>query len=115
MDAFYTYEARYAPGRSRHVCPAALGALEKRVHEIALAAHVALGCRDLSRADFIVPEDEDVVLLEVNTLPGMTATSLYPEAAAVAGLSFSALCDALVKNARARGTTTRNAPIALPQ
>jgi D-alanine-D-alanine ligase len=114
MDAFYTYEARYAPGRSRHVCPAALGALENRVHEVALAAHVALGCRDLSRADFIVLESE-VVLLEVNTLPGMTATSLYPEAAAVAGLSFSALCDALVKNARARGATTRNAPIALPQ
>jgi D-alanine-D-alanine ligase len=114
MDAFYTYEARYAPGRSKHTCPASLGALEKRVHEVAIAAHVALGCRDLSRADFIVTENE-VVLLEVNTLPGMTATSLYPEAAAAAGLSFSALCDALVKNALARGATARNAPIALPQ
>ncbi len=114
MDAFYTYEARYAPGRSRHTCPAELGALEKLVHEVAIAAHVALGCRDLSRADFIVTETE-VVLLEVNTLPGMTATSLYPEAAAAAGLSFSALCDTLVKNAHTRGATARNASIALPQ
>jgi D-alanine-D-alanine ligase len=123
MDAFYTYEARYAPGRSRHTCPAKLGDLEKRVHEVAIAAHVALGCRDLSRADFIVTSarsagadtETEVVLLEVNTLPGMTATSLYPEAASAAGLSFSALCDALVKNAHARGATARNAPIALPQ
>jgi D-alanine-D-alanine ligase len=114
MDAFYTYEARYAPGRSRHTCPAELGALEKRVHEVAIAAHVALGCRDLSRADFIVTE-KDVVLLEVNTLPGMTATSLYPEAAVASGLPFSVLCDTLVKNARARGATARNAPMALPQ
>jgi len=114
MDAFYTYEARYAPGRSKHTCPAKLGDLEKRVHDVAIAAHVALGCRDLSRADFIVTET-DVVLLEVNTLPGMTATSLYPEAAAVAGLSFSSLCDTLVKNAHARGATARNAPIPLPQ
>ncbi|HEY1960072.1 MAG TPA: D-alanine--D-alanine ligase [Polyangiaceae bacterium] len=114
MDAFYTYEARYAPGRSKHACPAPLGdALTRRVHEVALAAHVALGCRDLSRADFIV-SDSEVVLLEVNTLPGMTATSLYPEAAAVAGLSVSALCDALVQNARRRGRTSRNAPFALP-
>jgi D-alanine-D-alanine ligase len=114
MDAFYTYAARYAPGRSRHTCPADLGALEKRVHEVAIAAHVALGCRDLSRADFIVTES-DVVLLEVNTLPGMTATSLYPEAAAAAGVPFSVLCDALVKNAHARGATARNAPIPFPQ
>lgn len=113
-DAFYTYEARYAPRRSVHTCPAALGdALTRRVHEVSLAAHVALGCRDLSRVDFIVTEN-DVVLLEVNTLPGMTPTSLYPEAARVAGLSFSALCDALVQNAQARGATTRNAPRPLP-
>ena len=114
MDAFYTYEARYAPGRSRHTCPAALGdAMTARVHAVALAAHAALGCRDLSRADFIVTSD-DLVLLEVNTLPGMTATSLYPEAAGVAGLTFAALCDALVQNARRRGNPARNAPLALP-
>jgi D-alanine-D-alanine ligase len=114
MDAFYTYEARYAPGRSAHTCPANLGALEKRVHDIALAAHVALGCRDLSRADFVVTEDA-AILLEVNTLPGMTATSLYPEAASVAGLPFSVLCDSFVKNAKARGVRRRNAALGMPK
>lgn len=113
MDAFYTYQARYAAGRSAHTCPAELGALETRVHEIALAAHAALGCRDLSRADFIVTE-ADVVLLEVNTIPGMTATSLYPEAAAAAGLAFPELCDLFVRNAQARGLRRRNAALPMP-
>jgi D-alanine-D-alanine ligase len=114
QDAFYSYEARYAPARSQHTCPAELGeALTKRVHEVALQAHTALGCRDLSRADFIVSEAA-FVLLEVNTLPGMTATSLYPEAAKAVGLSFPALCDALVTNAHRRGSTARNPARAFP-
>jgi len=114
MDAFYTYEARYAPGRSHHVCPAPLGdALTARVHELAVRAHRALGCRDLSRADFIVT-GETATLLEVNTIPGMTPTSLYPEAADEAGLAFPVLCDALVRNAQARGPARRNEPMPLP-
>ena len=117
-DAFYTYEARYAPGRSVHTCPAALGEpLTARVQEIALAAHSALGCRDLSRVDFVVGDEgkpDAVTLLEVNTLPGMTATSLYPEAAAVAKLDFPALCDVLARSAHARGATPRNAARPLP-
>jgi D-alanine-D-alanine ligase len=118
-DPFYTYEARYAPGRSVHVCPAALpDALTERVQRIAVSAHELLGCRDLSRVDFIVGDDADieaVTLLEVNTLPGMTATSLYPEAAAVAGLTMPALCDALARHAHARGVTRRLAPKPLPR
>src|ERR1700722_19446845 len=86
-DPFYTYEARYAPGRSVHACPAPLGPeLPRRVQAVAAAAHVTLGCRDLSRVDFIVGDVGDpsaVTLLEVNTLPGFTATSLFPESAAV--------------------------------
>jgi D-alanine-D-alanine ligase len=117
-DAFYTYEARYAPGRSVHTCPAPLGdALTAEVQRAAMSAHRALGCRDLSRVDFVVGDDGDpshFVVLEVNTLPGMTATSLYPEQAAISGLSFVALCDALAKSARARGTTRRTAPRPLP-
>jgi len=114
MDAFYTYEARYAPGRSTHTCPASLGdALAARVHQIAVDAHMALGCRDLSRSDVIVTEN-DVFLLEVNTIPGMTATSLYPEAAKASGMPFPALCDALVRNAHDRGARARNAPKAFP-
>jgi D-alanine-D-alanine ligase len=118
-DPFYTYEARYAPGRSVHLCPAPLGAsLTARVQDVALGAHRALGCRDLSRVDFVVGDDADpgaVVLLEVNTMPGMTGTSLYPEAAAAAGIAFPELCGGLAARARARGSARRNAPKPLPK
>ncbi len=117
-DAFYTYEARYAPGRSVHTCPAELGELTQEVQRVALLAHRALGCRDLSRVDFVVGDDADaekIALLEVNTMPGMTGTSLYPEEAAAAGLGFSALCAALVQSAHERGTPRRVAPRPLPR
>ncbi len=117
-DAFYTYEARYAPGRSEHLCPAPLGeALVQRVQEIAVAAHRALGCRDLSRADFVVGDANEtavVTLLEVNTMPGFTSTSLYPEAAAIAGIPFPTLCDGFVRHAILRGASRRNAARAFP-
>jgi D-alanine-D-alanine ligase len=131
-DPFYNYTARYTPGRSTHICPAQLDArLLRRVQDIAVAAHEALGCRDLSRVDFIVPlpergrndeagegasvsHDLPVTLLEVNTIPGMTATSLYPEAAAVHGLSMPQLCDALARHAHARGPAERQAPRRFP-
>lgn len=119
QDAFYTYEARYAPGRSVHECPAKLPPpVLNRVKTLAARAHVALGCRDLSRVDFVVGDEGDpdaITLLEVNTLPGMTATSLYPEAAAVHGLPMPQLCDALVKHAHTRGPTGRMAPLPLPR
>jgi D-alanine-D-alanine ligase len=116
-DAFYTYEARYAPGRSEHLCPAPLGeATTRRVQEIALAAHRALGCRDLSRVDFVVPEGDAAspTLLEVNTLPGFTDTSLYPEAAAIAGIAMPELCHGFVAKAARRGPTRRNVALPLP-
>ena len=79
-----TYEA----GGAEEICPAPVDdALSARVRELALRAHLALGCQGCSRSDFIVTEDGPV-LLEVNTLPGMTPTSLVPQAAAAAGLSF---------------------------
>lgn len=115
-DAFYTYEARYATGRSVHTCPAPLPeATTARVQEVAVRAHRALGCRDLSRADFVVSDDGRVVLLEVNTMPGFTGTSLYPEALAVGGVAFPSLCDRLVRRAFARGATRRNEPRAFPK
>jgi D-alanine-D-alanine ligase len=120
-DAFYTYQARYAAGRSEHLCPAPLGdALTRRVQEVAVAAHRALGCRDLSRVDFVVPEGAgsngvDVTLLEVNTLPGFTDTSLYPEAAKVAGLAMPELCSSFVEAAMRRGPPRRNAALPLPK
>jgi D-alanine-D-alanine ligase len=120
-DPFYTYEARYEPGRSVHQCPAGLPApVLARVQKMALEAHAALGCRDLSRVDFVVGGDdagegqERVTLLEVNTLPGMTRTSLYPEAAAVAGLKMPDLCDRLVTRAWLRGPSARHRARAMP-
>jgi D-alanine-D-alanine ligase len=83
------------------------------VQEIALRAHRALGCRDLSRADLVVGDDE-VTLLEVNTIPGFTETSLFPEAAAARGIAMPALCGGLVRRAHARGPTRRAAPVPLP-
>lgn len=116
-DAFYTFQARYASGRSEHLCPAPLGeALTQKIQDIAVRAHRALGCRDLSRADFVVPlgADAEPTLLEVNTIPGFTGTSLYPEAAAVMGIALPALCDRFVSSALARGAARRNAPVPLP-
>lgn len=115
-DAFYTYQARYAPGRSEHLCPAPLGeAVTRRVQELAVAAHRALGCRDLSRVDFVVPDSGEPTLLEVNTMPGFTETSLYPEAAAAAGVEMPELCSVFVMAAVARGATRRNPALPLPK
>jgi D-alanine-D-alanine ligase len=115
---FYDFRSRYAKGGSQHTCPAPLSAAATaRVQEAALAAHRALGCRDLSRADFVVGDGADidqVTLLEVNTIPGMTPTSLYPEAAGVAGVSMVELCDGLVRAAAERGPRTWNEAVPLP-
>jgi D-alanine-D-alanine ligase len=117
-DAFYTYQARYAPGRSVHECPPRWSReLIVKVQAVAVSAFHALGCRDLARADFIVGDDGDpdcVTLLEVNTLPGFTATSLFPEEAAVSGIPMVDLCDRLARRAHARGASPRQGPLALP-
>ena len=100
--SWYDYQHRYTEGLSEHIVPAPLpDAQYRRVEEMTRIAHQVLGCRDLSRADFIVPEGEPV-LLEVNTLPGMTPTSLYPDAARAAGLSFEDLVAHFVERARSR-------------
>jgi D-alanine-D-alanine ligase len=99
-DQWYDYTNRYAAGASEHVIPAPLAAdVNVRLQEISLAAHRVLGCRDLSRADFIVTDEDEIVLLEVNTLPGMTPTSLYPDGARATGMDFVELVDALVGSA----------------
>lgn len=98
---FYDYEAKYAPGGSRHVLPAELPA---HVFEAALRqselAHAALGCRGVSRSDFRYDDvKDDLVLLEVNTQPGMTPTSLVPEQAAHTGMSYQDLVRWMVEDA----------------
>lgn len=102
--AFYDYESKYLPGGSKHVIPAALSpAVTKRVQEAALAAHRAIGCRGVSRSDFRYDdrfgEGGELVWLEVNTQPGMTATSLVPDIARAAGHSFGELLSWMVRDA----------------
>ena len=101
---WYDAVNRYQAGASEHVIPAPLpAAVNAELQRIAIAAHCALGLRDLSRADFIVANDADIYLLEVNSLPGMTPTSLYPDGARADGLEFPELLDALVGSAQERG------------
>ncbi|CAH2599488.1 D-alanine--D-alanine ligase [Rhodovastum atsumiense] len=105
--SFYDYESKYADGGSRHVVPAAIPPeTTARALEVAVAAHRALGCRGASRADFryddTAGEPGRLVLLEVNTQPGMTPTSLLPEQAAYRGMSFPQLCAWMVENAACR-------------
>lgn len=103
VGGWYDFEHRYAVGGSEHVIPAPLDAdVYGRVQDIALRAHLALRCRDLSRADFLVTDEGVVKLLEVNTIPGMTPTSLYPDAARAAGISFEQLVCKLVLRAYSR-------------
>jgi D-alanine-D-alanine ligase len=94
---FFTYEAKYTPGATREICPARLSeALSRKAQEYAVRAHKALKCRGYSRTDMIACDDE-VYILETNTIPGMTATSLFPQAAAAAGIGFSELLDRLIE------------------
>lgn len=102
--AFYDYDAKYAPGGSIHVLPADLkDNIYQHVQDLALRAHAALGCRGVSRTDFRYddrPEGTgELVVLEVNTQPGMTETSLVPEMAADAGYSFGGLVRWMVEDA----------------
>jgi D-alanine-D-alanine ligase len=98
--AFYDFEAKYAPGMSEHILPARLSPqVTLRCQKIAWQAHQALGCRGASRIDLIVGRGGKPMLLEANTLPGMTGTSLLPEAANAWGLDFETLVLLLLADA----------------
>ena len=113
--SWYDFEHRYTPDLSEHIIPAEIAETQyARVREIARKAHLALGCRDLSRVDFVVPPGSDPVLLEVNTLPGMTPTSLYPDAARASGIDFETLIAHLVQRALDRKPVNREPLPPLP-
>ena len=94
---FFDHEAKYKPGATKEIVPARLSPeMTTLVQECGLKAHQALGCRGYSRTDTII-QGNDIYVLETNTIPGMTATSLFPQAAAAAGIPFPDLLDRLVE------------------
>jgi D-alanine-D-alanine ligase len=97
VNDFYDYESKYVPGMSKHIIPAGVSKPARlECQRLAVEAHLALGCAGMSRSDTIVAPDGAVYLLETNTIPGMTKTSLLPDAAAAAGIPFPELCEKLV-------------------
>jgi D-alanine-D-alanine ligase len=94
---FFDYEAKYQPGATREICPARIDAqLTQKAQACAVAAHKALYCRGYSRTDMIL-KDGEFHVLETNTIPGMTATSLFPQSARAAGMTFGQLLDRLIE------------------
>ena len=97
-DGFYDYEHKYTKGMTEYFCPAELPAdIENKAREDALKAHRILGCSVYSRIDFILDGNNELYCLEVNTLLGMTETSLVPKSAAALGMSFSQLIERLIE------------------
>lgn len=94
---YFDYHAKYTPGAAQEICPAPIpDEIRDRVQAYGLTAHRALGCRGFSRTDFIWAAPDRIVTLETNTIPGLTRTSLLPQQAAAAGISFSELVSGLV-------------------
>lgn len=94
---YYDYEAKYAPGGSKHLCPAPISQeLTEQLQRFAMGAHAALGCAGVSRSDFIVDAQGNAWILETNTIPGMTSTSLLPDAARAQGYTFAQLVRRLI-------------------
>lgn len=97
-NEFYDYDAKYSPGGSEHICPAEIDEkIAAEIRSCAEQAHKAIGCRGVSRTDFLLDDNGDFWMLETNTLPGMTATSLLPDAASKIGLSYEDLCKKLIE------------------
>lgn len=101
VTGVYDYESKYTPGMSDHIIPPRIPEeYQERAKEACLKAYNALGCRGLSRIDCIIDKDGNPYVLEVNTAPGMTATSLFPDAARAVGIEFPELVSRLVEMAR---------------
>ncbi len=97
---FYDYKTKYTQGLSGHIIPARISAKqEKQAIEAAIKAHEALGCRGFSRIDFIVPKGKEPLILEANTIPGLTKLSLFPDMAKAAGIEFNDLINQFVQMA----------------
>ena len=101
-DEFYNYHAKYAAGGSTHICPAPISEeATEQAQGMAVAAHAVLGCKGISRTDIMLDEEGRCWVLETNTLPGMTDTSLIPDAARAVGMDFGDVCEKLIEMALA--------------
>ncbi len=97
LGEFYDYNSKYQENGSEHFCPAKVSKkLERQLKEKALEIYNLLGCKDLARVDFLINKKEEVFFIEVNTIPGMTQTSLVPEAAKASGMNFKTFLTKLV-------------------
>ncbi|MFH1745290.1 MAG: D-alanine--D-alanine ligase family protein [bacterium] len=98
ISEFYDYKAKYKTGGSKHVCPARISKkIKSELEKYAIKAFREIGCRDLARADFIIEEESGkIYFIEINTIPGMTSTSLAPEAAREVGMDFGNFLDKLI-------------------
>ena len=97
LGEFYDYKSKYAKGGSTHICPADFShEVNHHLQELALKSHIALGCKGMSRTDIFVGGDGGYYILETNTIPGMTPTSLFPEAAGKAGILFDEMLDLII-------------------
>ena len=95
---YYDFDSKYKPGGSEHIVPAKLSdKLTAQLQQDSILAHQLLGCDVYSRVDFIINENEEPIILEVNTLPGMTPTSLFPDSAQAIGLSYDDLIQKFVE------------------
>ncbi len=104
-ERFFDFRAKYTAGQTEYCVPAPLeDSVRDRAQGLALAAHRCLGCRDLSRVDMMMDGEGNLFVLEVNTVPGFTETSLVPKAARADGITFPQLCGRLVKQAMRRAT-----------
>jgi D-alanine-D-alanine ligase len=102
-EDFYDFEARYEIGRTEFVCPAELGDAGERAQQLALEVYRLLGCYGLARVDLMLEEGTDeLYVLEANAIPGLTETSLLPQAAEAAGIDFDSLIERILETARAR-------------
>lgn len=101
--AVYDFQAKYTAGMSEHIIPPQLpDTVIQMIQELACKAHLAIGCSGLSRVDFIVDSEMNPYILEINTIPGMTETSLFPDAARAIGWSYKDLCCKIIEYAGAR-------------
>lgn len=99
-SGFYSYEAKYTPGLTEYILPPEVHTdVLRRAEEVALSAHRALGCKGATRVDLIVDRDGNSYLLEVNTIPGMTETSLLPKIAGLSGYDFQSLVEEILREA----------------